>query len=300
MALDLMKQTLITAITAFTLLVTHHVNAMSFAFPGTGLSVDVPPDLRPTPVGSALIDESGETIILFSGGASQTDLETDPTWRALYRNPPERIKTDFIEGNLYKRTRQNDGGKWDGWFLAVHRGNKSFIVMASYTGTSQEKFERIRKQLTTIRWNDKHIEAEKAMGVQLAPNGLKAVPDVFGALSYNTEGRIGGSGPNILVQLMPIPPAQAPAIVPSGCATVLGNAFAGVPYEGPKIDTSEGFQRCEAWSNQTSKEIRYASLVRTPNNGLLMIVGTSTAEQFKDFLPKIRQATQKIVFLRGK
>lgn len=295
-----MKKPMVIAIGMLCFLVSHYVNANTFTFLGTGLSIDIPSYLMPTAVGSALIDESGETTIAFAGGIYTTNLETDSAWRTVYKNNPERIKTKYIEGNLYKRTRRNDGGKWDGWFLSVRRGEKYMIVIATYTGTSQEKFDKIRELLLSIRWDDTQIKTEEAMGISLTPKGLRVVPGVFGMLTYNKEGNLRSVGPKIQVQLMPLPPNKVANIVPANCAAVFATRFGGAAYEGPKFNKRNNLELCEAWSNKTSKEIRYVSLVRTGEGGLLMIAGISSPEEFKEFLPKVRAAVHEVVLLRTK
>ena len=293
-----MKFILSLSIAVLTALATTNGYAKPTSFPASGLSIDAPPGLSQTKAGTALIDEAGETIILFSGGVTKSSLETDPTWRMVYRNPPEKIDTKDIQGNLYKRTRVNDGGKWDGWFLSVSRGEKSFVALASYTGNSQDAFERIRKSLLTIRWDDSKVKSEEAMGVHINPEGLQVVPNVFGGLSYNGPGRVGAAGPSIHVQLMPIASSKTDQVFPTGCDAVFNEAFAGSPHEGPIFRQRAGIESCEAWSTQPSNEMRYVSLVKLPSGALLILMGTSSKDQFNDFLPKVRRAAYELSPIR--
>ncbi len=275
-----------------------NASASPKAFPGTGLNLEVPSGLSQTKAGTALIDESGETIIVFSGGETKSNLETHPTWRMLYKNPPEKIETKFIKGNLYKRTRASDGGKWDGWFFSISRGKKNLVALASYTGNSRQTFERIRETLLTIRWDDSNVQSEEAMGVRLNPEGMRVVSNAFGALSYNPQGYIGATGPSIIVQLMPVASSKVNNIFPAGCETVLNGAFPAGIHEALKFRQRAGIELCETWSSQASSEMRYVSLVKLPNGALLMLMGTSPQAQFNDFLPKVRRAVYELSPLR--
>jgi hypothetical protein len=265
---------------------------------GTGVTIDVPSTLSRMKIGSFLIDDAGETIIAFTGGETKSNMETDPVWRALYRNPPEKIDTKHIKGNLYKRTRVSDGGKWDGWFLSVPRGGKTLMVSASYTGNSPRDFERIRNHLLTIRWDDENISSEKAMGIHLNTKGLMIVPHIFGGLTYNETGTLEQNGKHIIVAVQPVTALKGEKIFSAGCGAVLNPVFANESHHEPELREKSSIQLCEAWSTGHSQEMRYVSLVKLPNNVLLSVVASSPSNQFAGFLESVKEAVSNISLLR--
>ena len=265
---------------------------------GTGVTIDAPSTLSRMKNGSFLIDEAGETIITFTGGETRSDLETDPVWRALYKNPPEKINTKYIKGNLYKRTRVSDGGKWDGWFLSVPRGGKTLTVSASYTGNSPKDFERIRNYLLTIRWDDENISSEKAMGIHLNTRGLMVVPHIFGGLTYNETGTLQQNGKHIIVGVQPVTALNGEKIFSAGCGAILNPVFANESHHEPELRKKSSIQLCEAWSTGHSQEMRYVSLVKLPNNVLLSVVASSPLRQFASFLESVKEAVTIFSLLR--
>jgi hypothetical protein len=273
-------------------------NSTPVSIVGTGVTIDVPSDLAPMKSGSFIVDDAGETVIAFAGGRTKSNLETDPAWRALYKNRPEKINTKYIKGNLYKRTRASDGGKWDGWFLSVPRGEKSLTVLVSYTGNSPENFERIRDQLLTIRWNDEDISSEKAMGIHLNTKGLKVVPQMFGGLSYNETGNFGEKGKSLMVQVTPVAAAKGEKIFSAGCASILNPVFSNETHHEPELRKNSSIKLCETWSIGDSQEMRYISLVKLPNSVLLSIIASSPSSQFSEFLESVRNSVSNISLLR--
>lgn len=273
-------------------------NSTPISIVGTGVTIDVPSALSPMKTGSMIIDDTGETVIAFSGGKSKINLEIDPAWRSLYKNPPEKIDTKYIQGNLYKRTRVSDGGKWDGWFLSVPRGEKSLIVMVSYTGTSPENFERIRRHLLTIRWDDENISSEQAMGIHLNIRGLTVVPSLFGALTYNETGSFGEKGKNIMVQAMPVTASKGEKIFSAGCGAILNPVFSSETHHEPEFRQKSSIKLCEAWSTGISQEMRYISVIKLPNNVLLSVIASSPSSQFNEFLKSVKDAVSNISLLR--
>lgn len=265
---------------------------------GTGVTIDVPSTLSRMKTGSFIIDDTGETIIAFTGGETKSNLENDPVWRALYNNPPEKITTKYIKGNLYKRTRVFDGGKWDGWFLAVPRKGKTLTVLVSYTGNSPDNFERIRDHLLTIRWDDENISSEKAMGIHLNTKDLAVVPHLFGALTYNEMGTFGEDGKQIMVQVTPVTALKGDKIFSAGCGAILNPVFANEPHHEPELRKKSSTQLCEAWSTGNSQEMRYISLVKLQNNVLLSVMASSPSSQFAEFLEYVKEAVLNIDLLR--
>ena len=246
------------------------------------------------PAGSILVDETGETIVTIMMGDPRIKLEDTPTYRFLYRHPPERVSTSTLSGNLYRRTRAADGGAWDGWFLAVPRGQKTLYVTASYTGSSAAAFNRLRDDLLTISWDESIADPEVALGVKLLPTGLHLVTGMFGGLSYNETGRLGATGPALLLLAIPVPPYKANAMFPSGCQQLLSAAFGSKGFAGPKVRENKTIRWCEAWSDTTESEMRYVALIRLPSGALISVMGTASSSRFQELLSVFRSAVANL------
>lgn len=266
----------------------------SIAFPGTGVSIIAPPGMAATQAGTALVDEAGETLIVIAQGNAKFNLENDPRWRQLYRNPPEKIVEKNIVGNLYRRTRATDGGAWDGWYFSASRDNKNLSIMISYSGNSPETFNRLRNSILTLTWDGSKSDPELAMGARMTPSGLQVVQDAFGSVSYNETGQAGAAGPSIFVQAMPVPLSKTNLIFPAGCEKILGAAFPAKVMYGPSHDKNGDIQFCEAWSKTVEPEMHYIALVRLPNSGLITVIGTAISAQFEEMLPKFRAAVHDL------
>src|SRR5688572_6608672 len=88
--------------------------------PGTGVTLVPPPGLTIAGAGPTLIDESnGEAFISFIQGEPRLALDRNRMWRGgVFPSEPEHLQGE-LTGDLYMRTRENDGGGWDGWMLSM-------------------------------------------------------------------------------------------------------------------------------------------------------------------------------------
>lgn len=278
-----------------TVLISSISSATTISFQGTGLSFKAPPGMHKTPAGTALIDDAGETTIVFASTPGKSNFENNPTLMKIYANRPESIMTPHITGKLYKRTRAHDGGAWDGWYLSVPRGDKNLTVLVSYTGNSKEFFEQLREYLLTLKWDDTQSDPELAMGFSLSPEGLNAVSNSFGALVYNKSGQLGSTGPQISAQLLPMPIQKTDQLFLKGCnASIFGSAFFGKPYEGPNLREHNGVRLCDAWSKLHTGESHYIAFARLPTGALISISGSAPSAQFEHFLPIFRKAVLEL------
>ena len=262
--------------------------------PGTGIHLIPPAGMALGAAGSALVDDSGETIIVFGTSDAKHSVENDPTWRALYKRPPEHVAMPALSGNLYRRTKAADGGTWDGWYFAVQKGDRVLTVMASYTGNVPGAFDRLRENLLTITWGDNAVDSELAMGVKLAPRGLQLVKGNVGALSYREGGQLGGTGPSLLLQSLPVPVGKANAIFATDCESVVSAPFRGKPFAAPKFLSRDGIGWCETWSTMPEAEMSYVAMIRLPNGALISAMGSALSDRFQESLPIFRAAIQNL------
>lgn len=259
------------------------------AIPGTGIKMVAPPGLAIARAGATLIDSSGETIINFMMSDSRFRLDQDPTWLAIFKRPPE-VTTGSLEGKLYRRTRAEDGGGWDGWMLSVPRRDKVLTVMAMYTGSSPAFFQGLRNHLLTIVWDERVSDPEFATGASLAPPGLKLVRGTYGGLAYTSSGIAGAAGPSLLVQALPVAASKMDLLFPAACQSALADGFRGRPFVGPNLVERHAFAYCEAWSKEDAPEMNYVAMVRVKDGGVLSVIGSGPASTFASDLTTFRQA----------
>lgn len=263
--------------------------------PGTGLHVVPPPGLQVALAGPTLIDANGETVISFAMNVSRFSLENNPTWRAIYVHPPRVITISSLAGNLYRRTRSEDGGAWDGWMLVVPRGKQTLTVLVTYTGRDADRFEHIPDYLRTISWDDSVPNPELAVGVRLVPMGLHLVTGVFGPLSYTETGEAGASGPSLVIQAMPLPLSKVDSIFPGNCKQVISKSLGDNQFIEPSTVQRQEFAYCEGWNNGA-----YVALGRLSTGALIVAVGTSSSSRFPVSLAAFRSAMQNLQVLPGR
>jgi len=275
------------------------VRGTPITIPGTGLAIVPPEGMAIAKAGATLIDESGETFINFIQGERRFAMDDDPTWRGVFPKQPERLK-GALSGNLFERTRANDGGAWDGWMLSVPRGDKVLTVMAAYTGSSPQAFRRIRDHLLSISWNEAIADPELAMGIRLNPKGLKLVERTYGGLTYNQQGTTGATGPSLLIQSTPVASSKVAAMFPAGCQPMLSAGLGSKSFVSPDIANKGSISYCEGWSKDAQPEMRYAALVRTKAGALLTVMGSAPKSAFAEALPVFRDAIATLQVLPGR
>ncbi len=271
-----------------------HASSERIHLPGTGVSLIPPENVRLAPAGSTLMDESGEIVISFFFGEAKNSSENDRLWRALYQGEPEHVSGQAWSGRLYQRTRAKDGGEWDGWFMAIPRGESVLLVTAHYSGNSPQTFAELREHLLSLVWDHSAPDAELAAGVRLAPRGLRLVTGVFGGLLYNRTGQVGETKPGLWVQVLPVAEGAMNMLSPDTCELLFGQYFGEKPFVGPELSERANIRACEAWSPAESSEVAYIALLRLPTKASLFVIGMSKPEEFKEDLPVFRSAVERL------
>jgi len=259
--------------------------------PGTGVTLVPPPGLTIAGAGPTLIDESGgEAFISFTQTEPRLALARNPMWRGgVFPSEPEHLEGE-LTGDLYVRTRENDGGGWDGWLLSITKGDKNLTVLATYTGISPETFRRFKEHLLTISWDPTIADPELAVGVSLTPKGLQVVRGGFGGGAYNRAGVFGAPDPSILVQALPIPAMKSADIFPAGCQESISAGVGSESIVGPLTKETQTYSYCEGWSKKSSPKMRYLALIRLPSGSLISVGGAAEAADFDAALPVFREA----------
>lgn len=267
------------------------------SIPGSGITITPPPGTALAPVGPTLIDAAGETIVIFLTTSEALNPENNPVWNGVFPHAAERVKST-IEGNLRRRTRAADGGGWDGFMLTSVRDGRALQVMAMYTGSSPEAFERLSKHLGTVTWDPAIGDPELAAGVAFKFKGLKVVKGSIGGISYNTSGELGAKGTGVQVQPMPVPVNKEGAIFPSNCDKVLTAALGGAKHKPPETKTLAAHSYCDVWTETPEAEGKYIALVRLKTGGLLTVLANAAAKDFATALPEFRKGVAEMRVLR--
>lgn len=277
---------------------TAEADAPPVTLPGTGISIVPPPGTALARAGSTLIDEAGTTVINFVFGERRFALDNDPVWRGVFPHPPEPVKGPW-PAQIYQRTRAEDGGAWDGWMLSMVMGQKALTVMAMYTGTSPEAFQRLKAYVLTTAWREAAVDAETAVGVRLQPRGLKLVQGSTGGLSYNRTGVTGEPGRNLLIIPMPVTAEAGTKIFPSACESVIKAGLGTRGQQGPETVNKTAHSYCEGWSHDPQVETRYTALVRLNNGAVLSVMASAPPAEFAEALPVFRDAVATLRGLRS-
>ncbi len=256
------------------------------AMPGTGVSVELPPGMVPAAVGTHSVSDSGHTIVNFMAGPRHLGFESDGIHRELLPDGPIEIPG---VGNLYRRTRAEHGGGWDGWWLSIVRGDKALAVQAMYTGDSPDEFARLKDVVSSVRWKEDKLDPQLAFGMTTSVPGLKVAQGGFGGLAFTVDGRLGTRGDNLVLLAMPIPARRIADVYPAGCEPAFAAAFSGQSYEGPNDMGGNGIVGCDAWVTNDEDKTSYAAFVVLPSGrGLLQVMGEGDPAELRASLLDLR------------
>jgi len=255
--------------------------------PGTGLSVTLPTGITPGPLGTYFTDEAGSITVVVLAGPASFNLENDRTYRTIFPDPPEKVEGRHLSGNLYRRTRSQHGGAWDGWWLSAIRGSAVLNVQAMYTAQSGEEFEKLKAMFSSIVWKESEVDSELAFGMTTSVPNRHVVRSGFGPLSFTKDGQPGGSGHSLLLQVMPVASGQGKLVVPAACASGFEAAFQGESYSGPNEIEQDGIVACDAWSSAASGEPRYMAMLLMPNGAVVSAIGKGDPLQFRSSVLKL-------------
>lgn len=254
---------------------------------GTGLKMVLPQDIKPMPLGTYLTDELGEIIIQFLAGPAISNQEDNPANRKLFPDPPEKFQGGQISGNLYKRTRKEHGGKWDGWWMCIVRDEVMLNVQVMYIGNSDKKFESLKMFFSDLIWDEQQLDPELAFGASIKLPKSYTLSSAFGSLNYKKSGQNSNSKSNIMIQAVPVTSTQGKKIIPAVCGPGFAAAFHDHTYHGPHFLNENSIVFCDAWSTEKSGRNMYKAMLLMDNGAALSVTGTGDAEIFRKALLNI-------------
>jgi hypothetical protein len=247
---------------------------------GTGVSIALPSSMQRGPLGAYFTEPSGHTIVQILVGSQENAVENAPMFRTLYPEGPKQITRGKTKARLYKRTRAEHGGGWDGWSYNILGRDAALNVSVMYTGSDAEWFESFAAVLETLDWNEQLLDSEQSFQAGISVPGLKLVPRQVGALSFTPDGRPGTPVPSLMVQVMPVTSAQADEVFPAICESDLLKKVDGGEYSGPHMFEGDGVSGCDSWGTDQGR-MRYVIILRTEDGAVLSGIGNLTPDNLE-------------------
>lgn len=253
--------------------------------PGTPISLALPESYKPALLGPTVMSADLATTITVMLGPSSNDPMQSEGYKALFHNAPESVKTGNFNATLYKRTRAQDGGAWDGWLLSSKSGETSINILASYTGNSEDEFETIRKILLSASNSGQPADAEKSFGATATVPGLQLVQSSVGGLGFTESGEAEPTPRNLLFVPIPTPAGQHLDLTLDKCQQVFAAYFQGSQFVGPHSISIGGQPGCDAWSAESG---RYVAVVVLPNGALVQATGSGQPDMLRTGVLSLR------------
>lgn len=267
--------------------------------PGTGVSMSLPASMQRGPLGAYYMEPSGQTIVQILVGRKEHGVEEAPLFGRMYPTGPRRIDLGQTQARLYKRTRAENGGGWDGWSYNVSGRESALNVSVMYTGSDAEWFDSFEQLLETVRWDERELDSERSFQAHISVPGLQLVQRQVGGLRFTADGSPDAGGvPSLGVQAMPVTAAQAGQLFPAICATGIANAFEPGKYSGPHRFESEGIAGCDGWASVEDEKMVYIVILRTADGAILSAIGNLAPKNFEATRDSFRAALLQMKRLR--
>jgi hypothetical protein len=252
------------------------------AVPGTGVTMTLPEGVVLPPFGTFLYDNAREVVVVVTAASASRDQTQDPLMRALYPDPVESFRSSTLEGNLYRRTRAEDGGGYDGWWLVVHKDDQILDVKISYSGSKPGEFLRLKQYLSTVSWDGRLADPEVAFGLKLNVPGMQLVRAGFGALSYSSDGQPNENEPYLLATVIPGRLMGDISNFRRVCEAGKSISAQGKSFSQIRYQTSNRMTVCDAWSlNPTLTGQDYFAALMLPDASIVQVAGHGEPEVFQ-------------------
>jgi hypothetical protein len=260
--------------------------------PGTGVAMVLPDGVKVAPLGTSFTNDAHDIFVSIIMGPSSTNPAGNQTMKRLYPDPVEPFRTAGLSGDLYRRTRAQDGGQWDGWWLNVSRSGHTLDVRILYTGSKPGEFQALKAYLSTVTWNDQHsIDPELAFGVSMQVQGLQLVRTVLGGLMYNADGKA-EQRDLYLFALASVPlvslKGQSSKFQPL-CEKDASVIAHGGPVPQVRYATGTGMTVCDAWTSTTLTGSDYTAVLVFSDGYIVQVVGHGDPDTFQRALLGARE-----------
>lgn len=266
--------------------------------PGTGVSMALPLSMQRGPIGAYFMEPSGHTFVQIIVGRKEHAVENGPLFRKIYPMEPKRTDRGQTKGRLYKRTRAENGGGWDGWSYNVLGQGSALNVSVMYTGSDSRWFDSFEHALETLQWDEQQLDSEESFQAHISVPGLQLVQRQVGGLSFTADGSVGSGVPSFVVQVMPVTPTQASELFPAICETGLTQAFGEGEYSGPHRFEGDGIAGCDGWGAAEGTKMVYVAILRTADGAVLSAIGNLAPASFDASKDSLRTALLQIKRLK--
>jgi hypothetical protein len=255
----------------------------AIAIPGTGVTMALPDGVAIAPLSTNYTDDAQDVLIAISIGPAFRNLSAFPRVRALYPDPVESFRSSTLNGSLYKRTRSESGGTWDGWLLEVTKGDQVLDLKIYYSGSNPEKFPELKKYLSTASWNEKVVDSEIAFGLKLEIPSLRVVRGGAGALMYNQDGRPYPGAQYILLNTAPVNFHGDISKFHEVCKSIAPTFMHGQPIS-IRYEKRNKINICDAWEAMTPTGREYFAALMLPDGSLAQAHGHGDPDTFQQAL----------------
>jgi hypothetical protein len=255
----------------------------TIAIPGTGVTMALPDGVKIASLGTNYTNEDQDVLVAISIGPAARNISKFPSFRALYPDPVESFRSSTLSGDLYKRTRTESGGPWDGWWLEVTKGDRVLDLKIYYSGSNPEKFRELKEYLSTASWDEKIVDPEIAFGLKLGIPGLQVVRTGAGALMYNQDGRPHPGPQYILLNTGPIKFGGDISKFRKACTSMAPAILHGNPIS-VRYARKNDINVCDAWGITTSTGRDYYAVLMLPDGSAAEARGHGDPDAFQQAL----------------
>jgi len=251
------------------------------SIPGTGVTMELPDDVVLAPFGTTSTNASRQIVLAVVSGSAEHDLAKNATQRALYPDPSETFHNASLTGTLYSRSRNTDGGNWDGWWLNVEKGNNVLAVMISYSGNAPGKLEELKKYLSTLTWDGTLGDPEIAFGLKLDVQGMKLAHSGVGALLYTTDGNVSWNEGHLYVYTTPGSLQRDATKFHFACETAADKMLGGKSRTPTRYQVNNGIHACDTWSGLGLIGSKYFAVLWLPDGSVVLATGLGDPNIFQ-------------------
>ena len=242
--------------------------------PGTEISLELPPDVVLLPAGTMFANASGEVVIMVSVAGKGVEMEKEAVWLKAFPHEVESFLLAGTPATLYRRTRAEDGGGYDAWWLSVHAPDVTIAIEAMYRGSSKSAFAPLENVVRSVRWTSTKVATDVAFGYTLSSPAVVPTPSERSLTSTAVFTLQKVSPPaELSIMAFPLSAAERRQMF-AGCTSgLMGDDVVGAP----SLTHNAGLATCSAVKRYKADDnAQYVAHVETKEGGVLTFMGKTT------------------------